>query len=397
MSRISVTTTKVRSFGLKICTPRITDHGSRITAFAPTLPPFALRSTAAATANKQRHLQTQQSPKLSLPEKTQPQARPTQICDIMRVSLLLSAVAVLAAGVLAQDDTMATSETTDMPALSTASTSASANADMPTLSSTSSLNTAIPTYPAPSVPPTSNAPYMKASSYPDGTIFIVVGAILGVFGLGILLWRAIIVCMLHRSVEKAAMAQHSANDKASFPAPPAPFYKYTDQDSSQYVASGRGVRRSTRGPIPSSTPSQTNLFFSPTAAGGGNRDSMYRDNPNRDSTYRESRFLAPGFYAAGQSSPLNVDGPAGSSISLEDMRPSSRGHYRGLSGSPSPGPQRSHTEAASGNANQVRAPSTYLDDLLGDNPEMFPPSGGNTPIPNNASYQNQNYRQSGRF
>lgn len=267
---------------------------------------------------------------------------------------------------------------------------------MPTLSSTSSFNTAIPTYPAPSVPPTSNAPYMQTSGYPDGTVFIVVGAILGVFGLGILLWRAITACMLHRSVEKAAMAQHAANDKAAFPAPPAPFYKYTDHDSSQNVGSGRGVRRSTRGPIPSSTPSQTNLFFSPTAAGGGNRDSMYRDNPNRDSSYRESRYLAPGFYAAGQSSPLNVD-PEGSSISLENMRPSSRGHHRGLSGSPSLGPQRPPMDASSSNANQGRAPSTYLDDLLADNPEMFPPSGGNTPIPNSASYPNQQYRQSGRF
>lgn len=340
----------------------------------------------------------------------------------MRASLLLSAV-VLATGVLAQDDTTstgdatttaaaatstssddetttstsATSGTADLPALTTSSASETGDLDLPTLSSASSYNTAIPTYPAASVPPTSNAPYMKVSGYPDGTVFIVVGAILGVFGLGILLWRAIIACMLHRSVEKAAMAQHAANDKTNFPAPPAPFYKYSDQDSSQNVGSGRGVRRSTRGPIPSSTPSQTNLFFSPTATGGGNRDSVYRDNPNRDSSYRESRFLAPGFYAAGQSSPLNVDGPEGSSISLENMRPSSRGHHRALSGSPSLGPQRLPMDASSSSANQGRAPSTYLEDLLADNPEMFPPSGDNTPIPHSASYPNQHYRQSGRF
>lgn len=234
---------------------------------------------------------------------------------------------------------------------------------------------------------------------PDGTVFIAVGAILGAFGLAILLWRAIIACMLHRSVEKAAIAQHVANDKAAFPAPPAPFYKYSDQDSSQNVAAGRGVRRSTRGPIPSATPSQSNLFFSPTAAGGGggNRESMYRDNTNRDSSYRDSRFLPAGFYAAGQASPQNMDGPDSSSISLDNLRPSSRGNTHRLSGSPGFGPQRSPMEASASNVNLTaapdgRAPSAYLDDMLADHPEMFPPSG-NT----NANHSNHPYRQSGRF
>lgn len=344
----------------------------------------------------------------------------------MKRSLLLSAV-VLAARALAQDTTTSTAETTtaatttatsddtttasatssddsttseatSMPALTTSTSASETTAsDMPTLSSTSSADTAIPTYPAPSVPPTSNAPYMQVSSMPDGTVFIAVGAILGAIGLAIVLWRAIIVCMLHRSVEKAAIAQHVANDKAAFPAPPAPFYKYSDQDSSQNVATGRGVRRSTRGPIPSATPSQSNLFFSPTAAGGGNRESMYRDNPNRDSSYRDSRFLPAGFYAAGQASPQNMDGPDSSSISLDNLRPSSRGHTHRLSGSPGFGPQRSPMEASSSNVNLTaapdgRAPSAYLDDMLADHPEMFPPSGNTSANPSNHPY-----RQTGRF
>lgn len=86
----------------------------------------------------------------------------------------------------------------------------------------------IPTYPAPSVPPTNNAPFMRHSSAPDGTVFIAVGAILGALGLAILLWRLIVGILLHRSVERAAKAQHSENAKTGFPAPPAPFYKYTD-------------------------------------------------------------------------------------------------------------------------------------------------------------------------
>lgn len=291
--------------------------------------------------------------------------------------------------------------TTSMPALSTSTTAAS---DMPSLSSTTNAaDTSVPTYPAATVPPTSNAPYMQTSSMPDGTVFIAVGAILGAFGLAILLWRAIIACQLHRSVEKAAMAQHLANDKATFPLPPAPFYKYSDHDSAPNVGSGRGVRRTTRGPIPSSTPSQTNLFFSPTAAPTANpRDSVYRDNPNRDSSYRDSRFLPAGFYAAGQASPQNVDGVNDSSISLNNLRPESRGHARGLSSSDSPGfgPQRAPAgrdiSSSSVNLNAAgegRAPSAYLNDLLADQPEMFPPAENPSMPPNS----NHPYRQNGRF
>ncbi|KAF3771276.1 hypothetical protein M406DRAFT_354754 [Cryphonectria parasitica EP155] len=251
---------------------------------------------------------------------------------------------------------------------------------------------------------------MQTSTMPDGTVFIAVGAILGAFGLAILLWRAIIACLLHRSVEKAAMAQHLANDKTPFPTPPAPFYKYTDHESgsAQNVGSGRGVRRTNRGPVPSATPSQTNLFFSPTAVAGANpRDSTYRDAPNRNSTYRDSRFLPAGFYAAGQSSsPHNVDGGDGSSISLNNLRPDSRGHAHRLSAQPlteSPdfGPQRSPMGHSTSSVNLNapaggRAPSAYLDDLLAENPEMFPPSGS-TPTPTNATHPNHPYRQSGRF
>lgn len=309
------------------------------------------------------------------------------------------------------------SATTDMPSLSTSTSDSDVNSDMPTISTPSGAgDTAIPTYPAPTVPPTQNAPFMQVSTLPDGTVFICVGAVLGTFALALLLWRAIIACLLHRSVEKAAMAQHLGNDKAAFPAPPAPFYKYKDQDSSQNVNSGRGVRRTTRGPVPSATPSQTNLFFSPTA-GAGNRDSVYRDNGNRDSSYRDSsyrdsRFLPAGFYAAGAASPQNVDGHGHSqSISMTNLRPDSRGHPRAVSShsppeSPGFGPQRTplhrnNMSSSSVNLNAPpqggRAPSAFLDDLLGENPEMFPPQG-TTPEPrtggNNANHP---YRQSGRF
>ncbi|KAL0943793.1 Vacuolar membrane protein [Colletotrichum truncatum] len=238
----------------------------------------------------------------------------------------------------------------------------------------------VTTYPPPAVPPTNNAPFMHRSSAPQGTVFIAVGAILGAFGLGILIWRGIVACLLHRSVARAANAQHVANDKASFPAPPAQFYKYTDRESTpSLVPNGRGVRRTQRGPIPSATPSQSNLFFSPTAAGGGNN--------NRDSV-RDSRFLPSGFYAAGASSPSHAHGH-GHSISLTNLRPDSRGQYGGMPSrntmrestppeSPSFGARRdfstSSVSLSQPPGNGQRAPSAYLENLLDETPSAFPPT-----------------------
>lgn len=235
-------------------------------------------------------------------------------------------------------------------------------------------NHGIPTYPAAAVPPTINAPFMKHSTAPDGTVFIAVGAILGAFGLALLLWRVISGILLHRSVERAAMAQHDVNAKSGFPAPPAPFYKYTDHGSTMSLgasaAVGRGTRRTNRGPTPSNNLSQSNLFFSPTAA-----------NPGTPGN-RNSSFLPSGFYAAGSSSP--GPGGHGHSISLTNLRPDSRGHAANasrhtLNPSPpdSPGVMaRRDFSNSSLNLHRPpsqRAPSAYLDDLLADDPSAFPP------------------------
>ncbi|KJZ74204.1 hypothetical protein HIM_06435 [Hirsutella minnesotensis 3608] len=238
----------------------------------------------------------------------------------------------------------------------------------------------IPTYPAPTVPPTKDAPFMQHSKLPEGTVFIVVGAILGAFGLAILIWRSIVSLLLHRSVKRAAMAQHSANSKAGFPAPPAPFYKYTDHESTVSLsatsgpASGRGVRRTARGPIPSATPSHSNLFFSPTAANNGG-------------SARGSTFLPSGFYAPGSSSGSPAPTHA-NAISLHNLRPDSRGHYTNpsrltLSGSPPDSPQyQARREAHNMSASSLhlnspppgqRAPSAYLEHLLADDPGSLPP------------------------
>ena len=231
-------------------------------------------------------------------------------------------------------------------------------------------NKPIPTYPAPTVPPTNNAPFMQHSSAPNGTVFIAVGAILGAFGLAILIWRGVVGFLLHRSVERAAQAQHAENAKAGFPAPPAPFYKYTDNASNMSLSTGRGVRRTNRGPIPSTTPSVSNLFFSPTAAASGN------GGGNRGST-----FLPSGFYAAGNSSP----GGHEHSISMTNLRPdSSRGPFANpsrntLGPSPPDSPlvhPRRDISSSSLNLNRPpsqRAPSAFLEDLLADDPSSLPP------------------------
>ncbi|KAL4728534.1 hypothetical protein ACLX1H_005283 [Fusarium chlamydosporum] len=224
----------------------------------------------------------------------------------------------------------------------------------------------IPTYPAPSVPPTNNAPFMRHSSAPDGTVFIAVGAILGALGLGILLWRLIVGILLHRSVARAAKAQHDETAKTAFPAPPAPFYKYTDTGSTMSLSAGRGVRRTNRGPVLSSTPSASNLFFSPTAVASNN-------GPGN----RGSSFLPSGFYAAGTSSP---GGQHEHSISMTNLRPDSRGYF-GTPTRPSPPESPSfHGRRDISNSTlnlhrppSQRAPSAFLEDLLADDPSSLPP------------------------
>ncbi|KAM7195257.1 vacuolar membrane protein [Rhypophila sp. PSN 637] len=261
-----------------------------------------------------------------------------------------------------------------------------------------------PTYPPAGIPPTYNAPFMNHSTLPDGTVFIVVGAILGTFALAIMIWRGIVACLLHRSVERAAMAQHvdASKSPASFPAPPAPFYKFTDRDSSPSLASGglgaagagaRNNRKSHRGPTPSSTPSQTNLFFSPTAAPGTNALG------NRD-----SRFLPSGFYAsASPAGPLGTSLGHGNSISLSNLRPVSMGFSGVPSHSPPDSPnvraQSRNLSSTSLNMNRPpsgRAPSAFLEDLLDDPAyEGQFPTGQPGQSPPQAFGPNQGYGQGG--
>ncbi|KAI0430849.1 hypothetical protein F5Y09DRAFT_306683 [Xylaria sp. FL1042] len=276
-----------------------------------------------------------------------------------------------------------TSSTTSSPTSTTSDASSTTSQSVPAITSNTGDTPPLPTlpgsysYPPPAVPPTKNAPFMQQSNLPQGTVFIAVGSILGAFAVAILIWRAVVACLLHRSVKRATLAQQVANDKNSYPPPSAPFYKYSDHASSISLGNAPGARpaRKSRGPIPSSTLSQSNLFFSPTApAGTGN------------AANRESRFLPSGFYASGAASPQQGHEH---SISLTNLRPDSRGHPRAVEPSPPESPNlapphnigRRNLSSSTINLNRPasgRAPSAFLEDLLGDQPEQFPPGHRNT-------------------
>lgn len=238
-----------------------------------------------------------------------------------------------------------------------------------------------------SVPNLSNAPFMQTSNLPDGTVFIVVGAILGFMAMSVLLWRGLVAWSLHRSVKRAASQQHMDDKAALFrtPAPPAPFYKYSDRDSTISLSGlGHKTKKSNRpgtGGAGDNRGSTANLFFSPTAGAVGTGGHGGIGAGNRGSNYLPSGYYAAGNSAAGNGQgqiPVGGQGPQG--IYMSTLRPESQGYGRarsvGHSPPDSPGlsAERSHMASSStlnlnhGYGGNERAPSAYLEDLIdGDN------------------------------
>jgi hypothetical protein len=105
------------------------------------------------------------------------------------------------------------------------------------------------------------------------------------------------------------------------------------------------------------------------------------------SANRESRFLPSGFYAATTASPANQG--HGHSISLSNLTPGNRASRVRQSPPESPDLMPHSTPPGAGPAGHSysqsslslnrppsgRAPSAYLDDMLDDRPEAFPPQG----------------------
>ena len=251
------------------------------------------------------------------------------------------------------------------------------------------------------VPWTAGAPFMQNSNLPEGTVFICVGALLGVMGAAVLAWRAVIAWSIHRSTARA-------NEKMRMP----------DQNTKLIkpgyggAATGGGVtslaaastlsldhltaasRKSyARSHLSTGSPAvarNSSLFFSPTTAGAG-------APPNRSSNY-----LAPGYYqgpgaaapVAGGASMMAVGGAtAGASAAAgrsfggrqslynpsppgSPALPPSRGGYENRSTPPSSHSMYHQQSMSSLNLNVPggthpggRAPSANLDDML----EGYPP------------------------
>lgn len=244
---------------------------------------------------------------------------------------------------------------------------------------------------APSVPPTANAPYMQTSNLPEGTVFIVVGAILGFMAMSVLLWRGLVAWSLHRSVKRAANMQNMTDTKEHFRTPAAPFYKsYSDHESTMSLTNltpkgaAKGGKKSQRprtgdGNVPS------NLFFSPTATTSG--AGLATTGNNRNSSY-----LPAGYYASGAAAPANGAGHVSigghvPSISLSNLGHQSMGYSRARSMGPSPpdspgysvdrasryGGSSSTLNLNAAYGGQERVPSAYLEDLMNDTAPLPPP------------------------
>lgn len=243
----------------------------------------------------------------------------------------------------------------------------------------------------PIVPDTAQAPFMQQSSLPDGTVFIVVGAILGFMAMSVLLWRGLVAWSLHRSVKRASLAQNTAmaDTKAHFRTPgppPSQFYKYSDRDSTISLGpighkGGKKGHRTASAGVGAGT-STSNLFFSPTA---GAATAGLANPGNRGSNYLPAGYYAAGAaQAAGGNSHVALGHHQQPSIHLSNL-PQSQGYGR-----PTPpdspaynsergvGMQSSSTLDLNRGYGQERAPSAYLDNLFdGENGPPIPGHNSN--------------------
>ncbi|KAE9363023.1 hypothetical protein N431DRAFT_433240 [Stipitochalara longipes BDJ] len=266
-------------------------------------------------------------------------------------------------------------------------TSATSDSGLPALPTNLPTLTGIATIVTPVVPNTKQAPFMQQSTMPDGTVFIVVGAILGFMAMSVLLWRGLVAWSLHRSVKRAAQAQHTAmNDTKTLfrPGPTQPqFYKYSDRESTISLGamghkSGKKVNRNTSTAGVSAGASTTsNLFFSPTAGAA---------TAGLAAGSRGSSYLPSGYYAAGAAQagggqshiPLGHQ-PASSISTFSQTQGYPRASRMGETppDSPAYGQSSSTVDSNRGHGGQERAPSVFLDELFdGENGPPVPWHGG---------------------
>ncbi|KAJ6013335.1 hypothetical protein N7540_007926 [Penicillium herquei] len=263
-------------------------------------------------------------------------------------------------------DSTTTTSTISSTTSSTTSGSTTTSSVSTTTTSTSSSSTST-TGAIVTVPPTAGAPYLQTSNTPEGTVFIVVGAILGFFGLAILAWRGIVAWSVNRSVRRAAMAQSAeskrllrgSRKKRSPSHPTAPAMDVSLDKLG--TATRASYKPSRRGPSDGS-----GLFYSPTAAGGGAAGSHHSLNSGQGN--RNSSYLPAGFYPTpGSSTPVREPGNHHAAPGYPPSSPSlpPTGAYH----EPSHNSRHSFMGASSSSLNLSqapggRAPSAYLEDLF---------------------------------
>ncbi|KAJ5747208.1 uncharacterized protein N7511_008904 [Penicillium nucicola] len=251
-----------------------------------------------------------------------------------------------------------TSDTSTSTSSSSTTTTSSSSSTTTTSSSSTTTGAAIVT-----VPPIANAPYMQESAAPEGTVFIAVGAALGLIGLTLLAWRAMIAWSVNRSVRRAAIIHASeskrllrgSRKKRSVPYTAAPA---ADVSLDKLGAATRASYKSNRVPTAS--------FFSPTA-GGGAHGSHASLNATGSTGNRGSTYLPAGYYAAaGGSNPAVGSGevPYSPTAGLSSPSLPPTGVYND-----SHVQRHSHVGASTSSLNlnqapQGRAPSAYLEDLF---------------------------------
>ncbi|CAN6608295.1 hypothetical protein TRVA0_003S04280 [Trichomonascus vanleenenianus] len=250
-----------------------------------------------------------------------------------------------------------------MPTLASSTTSSQSMGPLPTLhlSTGAGATETVPT-PDVTVPSMADNPYMTSSSYPEGTVFIAVGAILGGLGLAILAWRMFASISLSRSLKKSGSMDPlmggagGPDDKLFYPGDPS--------RAGDVNQSTSDLRKSMYNS--SNVPGQS-LFFSPTAevmnsanSGGafGNQDnspSLSSSMGNNNMAQRSSVYLPAGYYTPG-------GGPATGSMTSRHLSMARESLY-----APSIRPSSTYLSPNTANTQptpQQRAPSAYLDDLL---------------------------------
>ncbi|CAI7678845.1 unnamed protein product [Penicillium pancosmium] len=272
-------------------------------------------------------------------------------------------------------DTTTTSSTssTETSTSTTDTTTASSVSTTTTSTSSSTTTTGAPIV---TVPPTANAPYMQTTNTPEGTVFIAVGAALGLIGLAVLAWRGMVAWSVNRSVRRAAMAQseskrllRGSRKKRSTVYTPAPA---TDVSLEKLGAATRASYKpsSKRGPSGGS-----GLFYSPTAGGAGAAGAGSHHSLNATSNNRGSTYLPPGFYTAAGNNSTSRDSFGGAPGAPN----TTAGGYPPNSSTPSLPPtgpgtyyDAPHNARQSQGPQQGRAPSAYLEDLF-ENHSSPPP------------------------